>query len=42
MRYENGLLNFIEGKCHDQKLNDLIGAYLSFSVFSNSVFVDKD
>lgn len=42
MRYENGLFNFIEGKRHDQDLNGLIGAYLSFSVFSNSVFIDRD
>lgn len=42
MRNESGLFNFIENKRHDQKLNGLIGAYVSFSVFSNSVFIDKD
>lgn len=42
MHYENGMLNFIESKCHDQALNALIGAHVSFSVFSNSVCVNRD
>ncbi len=42
MYYESGLMNFMESKCHEQALNDLIGANLSISVFPNFICIVKD
>ena len=42
MHYENSLVNYMEDKCHEQTLNDLIGANLSISVFSNFICFCKD